>query len=96
MTEQAIWRGLIVAESSDCIVVEGNHYFPPGDVKKEYLVSSDKETICPWKGRAEYYNLVAQRTSVENVAWSYPEPKDKAQQIKEYIAFADQIKVEEK
>ena len=96
MKKQAIWQGLIIAESSDCIVVEGNNYFPPSDVKKEYLVSSDKETFCPWKGRAEYYDLVVQRSSVQNAAWTYPEPKDKAQQIKEYIAFADLIEIEEK
>jgi len=25
---QAVWNGVVVAESSDTVVVEGNHYFP--------------------------------------------------------------------
>ena len=96
MIKQAVWQDLVIAESEDCIVVEGNHYFPPADVKTDYLIPGDKETVCPWKGRAKYYDLVAQRTSVKNVAWTYPSPKEKAKQIKEYIAFAEPIEVREK
>jgi len=25
---KAIWNGVVVAESDDTVVVEGNHYFP--------------------------------------------------------------------
>ncbi|MBL8152014.1 MAG: DUF427 domain-containing protein, partial [Blastocatellia bacterium] len=25
---KAIWRGVVIAESNDTVVVEGNHYFP--------------------------------------------------------------------
>mgnify|MGYP006271177461 FL=1 len=94
--KEAIWQELVIAESTDGIVVEGNHYFPPADVKTEYLVLNNKETICPWKGKARYYDLIAQRTSVKNAAWTYPSPKEKAKQIKEHIAFAEPIEVREK
>lgn len=30
---KAIVNGTVIADSNDTIVVEGNHYFPPSDVK---------------------------------------------------------------
>ena len=49
---QAIWNGAVLAESDQTIVVEGNHYFPPESVKKEYFIKSDKHTFCGWKGQS--------------------------------------------
>ncbi|KAJ3531058.1 hypothetical protein NMY22_g8313 [Coprinellus aureogranulatus] len=48
-------NGTTLAESTDTIVVEGNHYFPPASIKKEYFKDSDTHTICPWKGYAQYH-----------------------------------------
>ena len=33
----ATWNGVVIAESDDTIVVEGNHYFPRASVRAEYL-----------------------------------------------------------
>ena len=30
---KAIWNGVLIAESDDTVVVEGNHYFPASAVK---------------------------------------------------------------
>jgi uncharacterized protein (DUF427 family) len=49
---KAIWKDTIIAESDDTKAIEGNHYFPPETVKKEYLKTTDTHTICPWKGKA--------------------------------------------
>lgn len=55
---RATWNGTVLAESDDTIVVEGNHYFPPEDVKMDLLVDSPTHTRCPWKGKASYYTVV--------------------------------------
>ncbi|RMF27639.1 MAG: DUF427 domain-containing protein, partial [Cyanobacteria bacterium J083] len=54
----AIWHGVVLAESDNCILVEGNHYFPPEAIKSEYFQASDTHTTCFWKGVASYYNIV--------------------------------------
>ncbi|MGD2097244.1 MAG: DUF427 domain-containing protein [Desulfobacterales bacterium] len=77
----------VLAESDHTIVIEGNHYFPPESIKKEYFQTSDKHTTCPWKGQASYYHIVIGDDVEQNAAWYYPEPKDQAQQIKNYVAF---------
>ena len=49
---KAIWNGTVVAESDATRVVEGNHYFPPDSVKREYFKDSGTTSTCPWKGEA--------------------------------------------
>lgn len=46
---KAVWNDKILAESDKTIVIEGNHYFPPDSLNKEYFVSSDTQSVCPWK-----------------------------------------------
>jgi uncharacterized protein (DUF427 family) len=84
---QAIWNGQVIAESDKTIVVEGNHYFPPESVKKEFFKPSDHHTVCSWKGVASYYTLSVEGKDNANAAWYYPEPKKAAENITGYIAF---------
>ena len=92
---KAIWKDRIIAESSDTVVVESNHYFPAESVHTEYLRESRRLTTCPWKGEARYFDLVADSDVSRNAAWTYPEPKDAARQIKDYIAFWKDVQVVE-
>ena len=55
---KAIWNGTILAESDDYKIVEGNVYFPPESVENEYLHDSGTDYECPWKGHADYYNII--------------------------------------
>lgn len=84
---QAVWNGAVVAESDDTVVVEGNHYFPPEAVKREYLADSDTRTVCPWKGTASYYHVQVDGERNEDAAWYYPEPKEAAANIRDRVAF---------
>ncbi|KAF9447301.1 DUF427-domain-containing protein [Macrolepiota fuliginosa MF-IS2] len=78
----------VLAESSDTIVVEGNHYFPPDAVTKSEFSDSKTQTVCGWKGTASYYNAVIDGKEVKDVAWYYPQTTtDKAKHIEGYIAF---------
>lgn len=84
---KAVWNNITIAECDEYEKVEGNIYFPPECVNKQYLKSSDTHTTCPWKGLASYYSLDVNGKINEDAAWYYPEPKDAAKNIKGYIAF---------
>jgi len=92
---KAIWKDEVIAESQNSIMVEGNHYFPPQDVRKEYLIESDYRSTCPWKGEAFYYDILINGDKNENAAWYYPQPKEKALQIKDHVAFWKGVTIEE-
>jgi uncharacterized protein (DUF427 family) len=91
---KALWGGRVIAESGATVVVEGNHYFPPDAVKKQFLKSSGHTSICPWKGTARYYHVEVDGLRSENAAWYYPDPKPAASEIKDRIAFWKGVRVE--
>ena len=91
---KAIWKGTVLAESDETIVIEGNHYFPPKSIKLEYFTETQHHTTCPWKGLASYYSISVDGENNENAAWFYPEPKEAANEIKDYVAFWKGVTVE--
>ena len=91
---KAIWEGAVLAESNQCVEVEGNQYFPPDAIKQEYLKASVTHTVCPWKGTARYFDLEVNGKKNRDAAWYYPDPKPAAQQIRGYVAFWKGVKVE--
>ena len=90
---RAVWNGETIAESDDTVVVEGNHYFPVEAVADGVLQPSDKQTVCPWKGTASYYDVVVDGQVNEDAAWYYPEPKPEAAEIRDRIAFWKGVEV---
>jgi uncharacterized protein (DUF427 family) len=84
---KAVWQGVVLALSGETIEIEGNQYFPPDSVDRQYLEDSTTHSTCPWKGKASYYNLVVNGNKNPDAAWYYPEPKEAAAQIKGYVAF---------
>lgn len=91
---RATWRGAVLAESDDTIVVEGNHYFPPGSVDSRYLKTSSTHTTCAWKGLASYHDVVVDGQVNRDAAWYYPGPKAAASHVANRIAFWHGVKVE--
>lgn len=84
---KALWNDLVLAESDETLVVEGNHYFPPEAVNREYFSNSEHTSICTWKGEASYLNVVEGDSQEDDVAWYYKQPSDAAAQIKDHVAF---------
>lgn len=84
---KATWNGVTLAESDKTVVVEGNHYFPPDSLNREFFAPSDHHTECGWKGTASYYHIDAAGRRNENAAWFYPATKDAAKNIEGYVAF---------
>jgi uncharacterized protein (DUF427 family) len=92
---KAIWKGEIIAESDKTIIVEGNHYFPPESVEREYLKETQTHSTCPWKGKASYYDVVVKGDVNKDAAWYYPAPSPAAKQIANYVAFWKGVEVVE-
>ena len=91
---RAHWNGTTIAESDETIVVEGNHYFPPGSVSWDHLRATDTHSTCPWKGEASYWSVSVGDDGATDAAWAYPEPKDAAKEITGYVAFWRGVVVE--
>lgn len=75
------------------------YYFPPADVRADYLESSEKRTRCPHKGEAVHHSLRVGARLVPDAVWEYAEPLEPAAFIAGYLAFywdrVDRILVEE-
>jgi uncharacterized protein (DUF427 family) len=91
---RAIWNGNVIAESDKFEIVEGNVYFPPDTIKREFFKPSDTHTVCPWKGTASYYTVDVDGKQNKDAAWYYPETKPAANNITGYIAFWHGVTVE--
>jgi uncharacterized protein (DUF427 family) len=90
---KAIWNGAVLAESDETIVVEGNHYFPADAINKEYFRESETHTVCGWKGTASYYDVAVGGETNRDAAWFYPDAKDAAKEIENYVAFWKGVEV---
>jgi len=84
---KAIWKGTVIAESNDTVVVEGNHYFPASSLRREHFEESTRTSQCAWKGTANYYTVVAGGERNPDAAWYYADPKPEAASIRGRVAF---------
>lgn len=92
---KAIWNNQVLAESDNTVVIENNHYFPPESLNKEFFISSDLHSTCPWKGEASYYTLEVDGKENKDAAWYYPNPSELARGIKNHVAFWRGVEVKE-
>lgn len=91
---RARFADTVIAESDDTIVVEGNHYFPPDAVKREFVEPAAQTSVCPIKGTASYYDVVVGDRRAAGAAWTYPAPNPRAADIRDYVAFWNGVVVE--
>jgi uncharacterized protein (DUF427 family) len=91
------FKGRVVVEANGQVLVDTEHalqlneasypavyYVPRSDTRMEQLVPTGNHTYCPFKGQASYFSVVG---GVENAVWSYEQPFDEVQSIREYLAF---------
>jgi uncharacterized protein (DUF427 family) len=90
---QAAWNGVVLAESDQAVKVEGNHYFPPEALRREYFSDSQTTSVCPRKGTASYYDITVDGQVNLGAAWYYPRPSPAAAQIRDHVAFWHGVKV---
>jgi len=99
---KAMWNGAVIAEApnDDLIRIEGNWYFPPESIRREYFAASNHHTTCFWKGEASYYDVVVDGKVNDFGAWYYPQPKEGSiEKVKkdftDYVAFWNGIEISE-
>lgn len=84
---------VVAAIPDDQIVrIEGNDYFPPSSITREFFTPSQTAYTCPWKGPAQYWDLSTPAGVFADAAWSYPDLYDGAaqrvgQDFTGYVAF---------
>ncbi|HEU4350375.1 MAG TPA: DUF427 domain-containing protein [Burkholderiales bacterium] len=81
----------VIADTVEAIAFEETmkgapivYYLPRKDVKMNRLVRTSHRTHCPFKGDASYFSL---KDGPENAVWSYEQPYDDVEVIKELLAF---------
>lgn len=90
----ATFNGVVIAESDDIEVVEGNLYFPISSLDTRYVDDSDRSTHCHWKGDASYWNIEVDGERAANAAWYYATPKAGAESVEGRVAFYPAVTVE--
>lgn len=89
---KVICNGIILAETNrGKRVLETSHpptyYFPPEDIKLEYLIETPKIGLCEWKGRYKYYDVKIGDHYLNYAVWRYDDPTPDFVGIAEYYGF---------
>lgn len=84
--------GAVLAETTNALELSEPGYsdviyFPRDDIAMAFLDATDHSSHCPHKGDANYFSIVTKSQTLENVGWSYENPKDGVARIKDHIAF---------
>jgi uncharacterized protein (DUF427 family) len=87
--------GVVLAETSAPLflletTLRRRTYVPPTCVNWDVLRPSRLLTLCPYKGTAEYYDVVADGKVYENVVWYYRYPTAESVAIAGYMCFYDE------
>ena len=84
--------GLVLAETVRAWrVIETSsppvYYFPPADVRTEFLEPSPRSSLCEWKGLARYWSVRIGDRLAADAVWGYPEPDPRYDAIQDHLAF---------
>ena len=89
---EIVHRGIVVERTRRGVrTLETSHppgyYFPREDVAMSLLRPSPQRSVCEWKGRAVYFDVVVENETLANAAWSYPDPTAAFESLRDHIAF---------
>ncbi len=89
---QVVFNGVTIADTRDAYrVLETSHppvyYLPPEDIQMHYLIGTDRNTFCEWKGAGAYYTVRVNDKEAVSAAWYYPSPTADFALIRNYVAF---------
>ncbi len=86
-----VHRGQVLAETRSAVrVLETSHppsyYFPKQAIDWARLRRNNKTSLCEWKGRAEYWDLIdPEHAVIADCCWSYPNPA--RHELKDHVSF---------
>lgn len=62
-------------------------YVPAVDARGDLLEPTDHHSFCPFKGTASYLSIRSGDRTIENAAWTYPDPLPGCPPISGHLAF---------
>ena len=85
-------NGEIVAQTDAALTLQEStypavQYVPLADVTASALRRSHTTTHCPYKGDAEYYDVIAAGRTVSDAIWAYEKPHPAVAAIAGHVAF---------
>jgi uncharacterized protein (DUF427 family) len=88
---RVVFAGATIARSERALrVLETSHpptiYVPPEDAS-HMEPSRARGTVCEWKGRAVYWDVVVGDRRSEAAAWSYPDPVPAYAALRDHLCF---------
>lgn len=89
---RAVWNGVVPAESGRVVTVEGNHYFPPQSLHREYRQPNHQ--YLPVEGPGRNYHVRVDGKVNKDAAWYYPQTRPGASRITGHVAFWHGVRVE--
>ena len=63
------------------------YYFPIDDVRMDLLKPTDRKTVSPNNGEAEWWTIDVKGKTAENAAWSFSTPPMDTSFLQGYMAF---------
>lgn len=84
--------GRMIADTTRCLRVcetasPPTYYVPRVDIAMEFLVPGAGLSMCEWKGRARYFDIVVDGARSEQAAWDYPSVSDEYAVLADHLAF---------
>lgn len=91
-TIKIVVNGETIAESDNPVMVfetglTTRYYLPPEDVNEQYLTTTETHSVCPYKGKADYWTVTANGEQYEDIVWAYPDPIAEMPKLKGLKAF---------
>ena len=89
---RVVFNGEVIADTRNAKrVLETSHppsyYIPFEDLNTAYLTETSHKTFCEFKGRASYWNVQVRDQESVNAGWSYANPTQGFEEIKDYVTF---------
>ncbi|KAL8994123.1 MAG: hypothetical protein Q9169_005819 [Polycauliona sp. 2 TL-2023] len=83
---------IVVAESTMNMflfetLLRTRYYMPKTAINMQYIRPSLKTTVCPYKGVAEYYNLIVNGNEIKDAVWWYRHPTRESALIEGMACF---------
>lgn len=67
-------------------------YVPKGDLREDFILESETETYCPFKGFATYWSLQVGNRHLPDALWAYANPFDEVSELADYVGiYANQV-----
>ena len=82
----------VIAETSRPLLLSetglpNRFYFPAEDVRQDLLRATETHTVCPSKGTASYWTVLAGGKELADAVWSYPVADGDAAKIDGHFSF---------